>query len=201
MPVVVKEAPRIGMSNKMIVETVFYANRRKCLTDTMIASARTGMIAVPHVAQKTRLVLTARLVVRQPKYVKTRCLPFVAPTAIHASTEAVAQRRMRMRRNVVPTVSELTAPVVQSILPLAPKQQPMKTDAKCVKRDAPETNRFLANPVPIPGVAQKEILVVQLSDSVVWAVLVARERRTVKFFERENVVAMPVVLEHFIKFK
>lgn len=101
MRVVVRGVARIGMSNKMIVETVFYVNRRKCLTDTMIVCAKTGMIAVPHVAQKMRLVLTARLVVRRLKCVKTRCLPFVAPTAIHASTEAVAQRRMRMRRNVV----------------------------------------------------------------------------------------------------
>ena len=72
----------------MIVETVFYVSLRKCLTDTMIASVRTGMIAVPHVAQKMRLVLTARLVVQRRKSVRTRCLPFVAPTAKHASTEA-----------------------------------------------------------------------------------------------------------------
>ena len=36
-------------------------------------------------------------------------------------------------------------------------------------------NLFLVNPVPIPGVAPKEILVVQLSDSVVWAENAARE--------------------------
>ena len=36
-------------------------------------------------------------------------------------------------------------------------------------------NLFLVNPVPIPGVAPKEILVVQLSDSVAWAENAARE--------------------------
>ena len=135
MPVVVKEAPRIGMSNKMIVETVFYVNCRKCLTDTMIVCVRMGMIAVPRAVEKTRLVLTARLVVRQPKYVKTRCLPFVAPTAKHASTEAVAQRRMRMRRNVVPTASEQTDNVAQPTPQPAPTaQRPIQTGVPCAKR-------------------------------------------------------------------
>ena len=175
MRVAVPAAAQIGTSTKTAAGIAHYANRRKCLTDTMIASARTGMIAAPHVAQKMRLVLTARLVVQQLKYVKTRCLPFVAPTGKPASTEAVAQRRMRMRRNVVPTVSEQTAPVAQ------PTQQPVpmvrrltQTGVQSAKRDAPETNRFLANPVPIPGVALKEILVVQLSDSVAWAENAAR---------------------------
>ena len=62
-------------------------------------------------------------------------------------------------------------------------------------------NLFLVNPVPIRGVAQKVTLAAQPQESVAWAENAARERRTVKFFERENVVAMPVVLEHFIKFK
>lgn len=135
MRVAVSAAAQIGTSTKTAAGIVHYANRRKRLTDTMIAYARTEMIAAPHVVEKTRHVLTARLVVRQPKYVKTRCLPFVAPTAKHASTEAVAQRRMRMRRNVVPTVSELTAPVAQPTQRPVPKQQPMITGVQFVKKD------------------------------------------------------------------
>ena len=46
------------------------------------------MIAVRRVAAKRKRVLTARLVARRLKCVKTRCLPFVAPTAKLASTEA-----------------------------------------------------------------------------------------------------------------
>lgn len=169
MRVAVPAAGQIGTSTKTAAGIAHYANRRKCLTDTMIVYARTGMIAVPRAVEKMRLVLTARLVARRLKCVKTRCLPFVAPTAKHASTEAVAQRRMRMRRNVVPTVSELTAPVAQ------PTQQPVptvrlliQTGVQSAKRDAPETNRFLVNPVPIPGVAQKEILVEQTKENVFW---------------------------------
>lgn len=202
MRVAVPAAGQIGTSTKTAAGIVHCANRRKRLTDTMIAYARTGMIAAPHVAQKMRLVLTARLVVQQLKYVKTRCLPFVAPTAKHASTEAVAQRRMQMRRNVVPTVSELTAPVAQPTRrPVPMVRRLTQTGVQSAKRDAPETNRFLANPVPIRGVAQKITLAEQPQGSVAWAENAARERRTVKFFKRENVVAMPVVLEHFIKFK
>ena len=134
MRVAVPAAAQIGTSTKTAAGIVHCANRRKRLTDTMIASARTGMIAAPHVAQKMRLVLTARLVVRQLKYVKTRCLPFVAPTAKHASTEAVVQRRMRMRRNVVLTVSELTELVAQLTQPPAPMARLlMTTDAWCVR--------------------------------------------------------------------
>ena len=131
MRVAVPAAGQIGTSTKTAAGIAHYANRRKCLTDTMIASARTGMIAAPHVAQKMKRVLTARLVVRQLKYVKTRCLPFVAPTAKHASTET-AKKVVRM------------------------------------------INRFLVNPVPIPGVAQKGILAAQPQGSVAWAENAAR---------------------------
>lgn len=101
MPVVVKEAPRIGMSNKMIVETVFYANCRKCLTDTMIASARTGMIAVPHVAQKMRLVSMVHHVVRLHEFVQMNSSLFVVKKVKCVSIIVVVIPLMQMRRNVV----------------------------------------------------------------------------------------------------
>lgn len=124
MRVAVSAAAQIGTSTKTAAGIVRYANRRKRLTDTMIAYARTGMIAAPHVAEKMRLVLTARLVVRRHKCVKTRCLPFVAPTAKPVSTEAA-------------------------------------------KKAVRQINRFLANPAPIRGVAQKDMFAALLRVSAV----------------------------------
>ena len=124
MRVAVPAAAQIGTSIKTAAGIVHYANRRKRLTDTMIAYARTGMIAAPRVVEKMRHVLTVRLVVRQLKCVKTKCLPFVAPTAKLASTE---------------------------------------TAKKAVRK----TNRFLANPVPIPGAAQKDMFAALLRVSAV----------------------------------
>ena len=124
MRVAVPAAAQIGTSTKTAAGIVHYANRQKRLTDTMIAYAKTGMIAALHVAQKTRLVLTARLVVRRLKYVKTRCLPFVAPTVKPVSAEAA-------------------------------------------KKAVRKTNRFLANPVPIPGVALKDMFAALLRVSAV----------------------------------
>ena len=190
MPVVVKEAPRIGMSNKMIVETVFYVNCRKCLTDTMIVCVRMGMIAARRVAAKRKHVLTARLVVPLNKSVRTKCLPFVAPRTKPVSIIVVVIPLMQMQQNVVPTASELTAPVAQptrqqNVVPTAseltapvaqPTRQPVPTAQRltkmgvpCVRRKrAPLTNRSPVPLVPIPGVAQKVTLAEQTKENVFW---------------------------------
>ena len=134
MHVAVSAAGQIGTSTKTAAVIVHYVNRLKCSIIIMIAYVRMGMIAVRRVAAKRKRALTARLVVQRRKSVRTKCLPFVAPMAKPASTEVVVRRRMRMRRNVVLTVSEQTELVVQLTQPPAPTVQPLTiTDAWCVR--------------------------------------------------------------------
>ena len=91
----------------------------------------------------------------------------------------------------------------KSTPPPAPtEQQPTRTVAPCVKkRLAHPIRRSLVPSAPIRGVAQKAILAVLPSGSAASAENVATGQRIVQIFKEESVVAMPVVMEQFIKFK
>ena len=185
MRVAVSAAGQIGTSTKTAAVIVPYVNRLKCLTDTMIVCARTETIAVQRVAVKRKRVLTARLVVQQLKSVRTRCSPFAAPTAKPASTEVVVRRQMRMRQNVVPTVSGRTVRVAPSTRLHVPTARLLTTmDVLSVKLLPPALIRKQHVQMgQIHGVAQRVILAEQPTVSVAWAENVARmEERDIVIF-------------------
>ena len=69
----------------MTAAIVSCAYRPKCLTDTMIASAKTGRIAGLRVAGTVKPASTVHPVVPRHASAKTKCLPSVVPKAIPVS--------------------------------------------------------------------------------------------------------------------